>query len=160
LSSQDTSIPYYDYAHGYGIPQAGFFLDSSYQENRKAPTFTMEILDLGELWIKPDSISTSIPVTTGAWSGRSFVYEYDDEISEIIYGSTDNYIYVHVRNSSGVLRDYRILEIKADFLTYETDSHFLEQGKLFVFTSVAIPTALHSLKRNRNDFHKTQHHDK
>lgn len=123
--------PYYDYAHGYGIPQAKFFLDSSYQDNRMVPTFTMEIRNSGELWIKPDSISTVIQVTGGPCSRSNLNdYYYDEDVtSGTVCHSTDNYIYVHVRNTSGVLRDYRILEIKADLRTYETDNHFLEYGE-------------------------------
>jgi serine protease AprX len=122
--------PFYDYAHGYGIPQAGFFLDSNYKEMRTNNTFTMEIGVIGELWIKPHDLSTFIPVTNEAWSGDPvYLSEDNDYIPPAPDVTTDNYIYLHVRDASGVLRYYRILEITADFRTYETDSHFIKQGE-------------------------------
>jgi serine protease AprX len=122
--------PYFDYAHGYGIPQAGFFLDTAYQMVRNCETFALEILDQGELLIKPDYLSTYIPVATGAWTGDPvYINEDDDYIHPAPGISTDNYIYVHIKNTSGMLRYYHILEITGDFRTYQSDCHLLQYGE-------------------------------
>jgi len=122
--------PYYDYAHGYGIPQAGLFLDTTYPVSRNLVTFTMEILEQGELLIKPDYLSASIPVATGAWTGGAlYPFMDDDDLQPTPDITTDNYIYFHIKDTTGILRFYRILEITGDFRTYQTDSHLLKHGE-------------------------------
>ena len=124
--------PYYDYAHGYGIPQADFFLDSSYQESRKSPTFTMEIDKTGELVIKADSISPDVTAASGFIVSRYFCSVDDDDCENTsgkLHTSPNNFIYFHVRNPAGVLRDYRIMEIKALFSTFSKNDLYLEYGE-------------------------------
>lgn len=94
--------PYFDYAHGYGIPQASFFLDSLTHLSPE-PTFSLEILNTGEFSIVIDQM---LPVDSTS--------------------VTRNYMYLHVRNTEGVLKRYEVRKIKEDSSQFTVNEQVLE----------------------------------
>ena len=68
--------PYYDYAHGYGVPQASYFFDTL---SVHPPTFTIEkkndsVIVVIDEKFKPDCGSASRP---------KFYYNLEDELGRI-----------------------------------------------------------------------------
>jgi len=74
--------PYYDYAHGYGIPQASYFLNTAAEES------------LSEIEI---SVSDSEVIVAVAVDPTD--------------STENNYCYVHCSNASGVLSWYKVLTV-------------------------------------------------
>ncbi len=79
--------PYFDYAHGFGIPQASAFLDSIPKKPAE-PSFNLNVNQSGE-------VSIEVFETSSGW----------------IKQPTDSYLYLHVRDSSGVLQKYKVFEV-------------------------------------------------
>ncbi len=73
--------PYYDYAHGYGVPRAGYFLNDSLPEK---VTFSFELIN-GNINVMPDSLHM----------------ENDDS----------DLLYYHIREQSGAIRKYYVLQL-------------------------------------------------
>lgn len=79
--------PYYDYVHGYGVPQASYFLNDSNKQKTKE-TFTYEIKNK-QLIITVDSNS----------------YENPNE---------NNLMYYHIANEDGKLLEYNVIYVFSD----------------------------------------------
>lgn len=75
--------PYYDYAHGYGIPQASYFLSDSIVEPLK--TFSLNILD--------DAFEVII-------------------FKDFIDDNETDYLYYHIENSLGQIRNYAVIQVE------------------------------------------------
>lgn len=87
--------PYFDYAHGYGVPQAGAFL--GLKKTTAQPTFEL---------VKQDSVwQVTILPAYFKCSPNSEAAE-DPE-----YTPRPDYLFYHIRNSEGVLEKYFVLEV-------------------------------------------------
>ncbi len=75
--------PYFDYAHGYGLPQASYFFDTTKIYNE--PKFEIKRIS--------DSLEISI-----------------NDINDTIY-SSNNYFYYHIRYQDGRISRYGVIEV-------------------------------------------------
>lgn len=86
--------PYFDYAHGYGVPQANFFFK---MQVKKAPTFSFAVHD--EL--------VNIQVNQG---GTGLL---EQEMGELMwkerYIKAPNYVFYHIENKKGYLDKYFVV---------------------------------------------------
>ena len=108
IEKSATLFPYFDYAHGYGIPQAEYFMNDSLKDaitkNNTVPTF--DISTEGKL-IKVSIRDESL----GSDSKEKFYY--------------------HILNESGTLDEYFVLKVTdRNILELETDKY--ESGKKLV----------------------------
>jgi len=78
--------PYYDYAHGYGVPQAGFFLTNEIQKN--PPTFSIVI------------------------SESTMKVIIDRNIIDLSKETDDPILYYHIENTKGYLDKYYMIAVK------------------------------------------------
>jgi len=117
--------PYFDYAHGFGIPQAGHFLN----KNQTPIPQTFKIIENG------DSVTIVVnkyligKTAASENPGSQSMKRNEDEP-----GSSQEYLYYNIMNKSGVLDSYYVLDVtqsevltlfKSDFLHGETlNVHF------------------------------------
>lgn len=102
--------PYFDYAHGYGIPQASYFVDSVKKEIKPTIQFIYN----------PDDRNISIEILsidsseTAAGDGADSLsvdqVELPDEIKPADRMNRNNYVYVHGEGTDGVLDFYEVYE--------------------------------------------------
>ncbi len=87
--------PYFDYAHGYGIPQAGYFLNT--QDSLPEPTFS--VLE------SADSIVIRV--------ADQFINMIDNEVDSDhpVYNQKNRYLYYNVMNYKGVIDSYYVVEV-------------------------------------------------
>ncbi len=94
--------PYFDYAHGYGIPQADYFLKSSPEHETRA-TFDFQLVD-NELTIK-----------TITWDYSEFEKsdtQYNKKsISQSENNNTPRYLYYNIQNPDGSLNEYFLIDM-------------------------------------------------
>ncbi len=78
IENSGNLFPYFDYAHGYGIPQAGYFTAHDYSTSQGEVTFSMQYKD-GEIEI-------NIPRAPGVNSDSNYLYYHlTDNNNAIIY---------------------------------------------------------------------------
>lgn len=132
-------FPYYDYAHGYGIPQASYFLDSSAKENQE--TFIIEETDFViNIMIKNDFFSLEDQMNLDYYPG---VFNQLNYISWIhlgdVFSSTDSnikqkrpdFFYYHIENELGYLDEYYTLSVyQKNILSVSKRDH---KGKIIRF---------------------------
>lgn len=86
LQESANLFPYFDYAHGYGVPQASRFLNLE-KINHNMPTFDFK--ESGDtVWI-------------------NIKQEYIDKN----YLKNNNYLYYHIENNKGYLTDYWLIDV-------------------------------------------------
>lgn len=102
--------PYYDYAHGFGIPQAGFFTDTL---KAIAPTFTV-------------SLPTPYNDSTGADSGINV--KIDSSNFNKDWKLRDRLLFYHIENTKGYLDRYYVVEVEEEYPLY-IDSDELKKGE-------------------------------
>ncbi len=84
--------PYYDYAHGYGIPQASYFLSKEKEENSQVKFVT-----------RNDSIIVEVS-------------------EAVLDNKKDDLLYYHIENENGVLSKYAVIRIQQkEVLSFSTD---------------------------------------
>lgn len=94
IEKSATLFPYYDYAHGYGIPQADYFING---ENNTAPTFDI------------------------ASEGKLLIVTIKDESFDKNSGDK---LYYHVLNEDGTLDEYFVLKVTdKKVLEFDTDEY-------------------------------------
>lgn len=102
IEKSGSLYPYFDYAHGFGIPQANYFLNKV--QTPAEPTFTVDV--------KGDSISVRV--------NKSFVDEVPVRHNAEIKAepgerqeprSGSEYLYYNIENKSGVLDSYYVLDV-------------------------------------------------
>lgn len=86
--------PYYDYAHGYGIPQASFFTDST---KIIEPTFT---------------VSIPAPATDTSGGEWAFNVQVDSLAFNEDWPLRDRLMFYHIQNTNGVLNRYYVIEVE------------------------------------------------
>ena len=129
LEKSGNLYPYFDYAHGYGIPQASYFLDSAgkvvsptleFKYDTESKNITLEFL------LAADSTSKLYKVV--ADSTLIIAGELPDNIDSSEANQTD-YVYVHGEGKDGVLDFYEVYDAtEASSITirgYWDDSHLL-----------------------------------
>lgn len=79
-------FPYYDYAHGYGVPQAVYFVNAE-PLNKNNPTF--KFID----------------------KGSEIIIEIDADHIDKNYLQSMNYLYYHIQNSKGYLENYWLIDV-------------------------------------------------
>jgi len=84
LQKSANLYPYFDYAHGYGVPQAPYFLSG---KKEQSATFTFKKSD-GKVNILSD---------------KAFIMKEGKE--------TENYLFVHVADAKGVLLKYWLVDV-------------------------------------------------
>lgn len=97
LEKSSDLYPYYDYAHGHGVPQAKFFTDTVRAEAQ--PTFTLDTLRHQIVVYIPDSLVQ--PVT------------YDniqDAVFDVVFNDVQ-YLYVHEELPDGTLRQFKVVDV-------------------------------------------------
>lgn len=135
-------FPYYDYVHGNGVPQAGYFTDSLKQNN---VTFEIEQDTLNNeisIRIKEEYFSYNVPFISNYYEikrqQQEMVNNGDSEnpdlsslhlndtqmssYSSSIYPSLPHYLFYHVENASGYLDKYYVIAIEdKNALTLQLD---------------------------------------
>lgn len=94
--------PYFDYAHGFGIPQAGHFLI----KDQPASTPTFRIVESGDsITIVAEKIITDLSSQHEAKEIKA------TEGNENEYVEKREYMYYNIMNKSGVLDSYYVLDV-------------------------------------------------
>jgi serine protease AprX len=96
--------PYYDYAHGYGVPQASYFLDMG--KGLSTPTFDFSL--------RNDTI---------------FIEVFPDFIEKKFLKS-NNYLYYHIENEQGFLQNYWLIDVFAKKAAFISLKQFPDGKKL------------------------------
>ena len=125
LEESSNLYPYFDYAHGYGVPQASYFYPKI---NEEIPTFSIIQNDsIIKILIKDDYFQFAEVIQR-----KSIISDLLDEIIHLndgystAYASIKKdlhpYFYFHVENNEGYLDSYKVLSvIQKDILTLNTD---------------------------------------
>lgn len=118
--------PYFDYAHGFGIPQAGHFLI----KEQPASTPTFRIVESGDsITIVAEKINTDL---SSQHKAQEIKAAGNDENE---YVEKKEYMYYNIMNKSGVLDSYYVLDVtqpevftvlKSDFRNGETLNVYFE----------------------------------
>jgi serine protease AprX len=99
--------PYFDYAHGYGIPQASYFLEKNKPEPKR--TFDFIVTDsILSVIVKPDIFNNT----------------------ELLTGN--DILYYHIRGNDGVLRKYFVIKVEEKEAVRINSSEFSTGDKLVV----------------------------
>lgn len=112
--------PYYDYAHGYGVPQAGYFIADSATVNHNHNVQERKIED------------SQPPTFTFNKKNNKLIINVFEEYLQ--HENTDdyNYLFYHIENDTGVLDKYGLIEVyQTD--AYEIDLNLYDDGILRVY---------------------------
>lgn len=99
--------PYYDYAHGYGVPQAGYFFS--------APSPAVPTFDIVE---ENSRLSVIIRQDPSASPGKF---------------SRDNYLFYQVKDSKGLIMNYHVVKVERPRVLSFDMSTFEPGQQLFLF---------------------------
>lgn len=78
--------PYYDYAHGYGVPQAGYFVNG---DNFSDAELTFEFIK----------------------DKNKLIIRVNNEFIETKNFKTNNYLYYHIKNEEGYIEKYWLIDV-------------------------------------------------
>ncbi len=104
LEKSATLYPYFDYVHGYGLPQANYFLEDNNIVKDIQPTFSYS-LDKNILTI---TINDSLESPKDSMLLADSLVAYSNEKRF----SVPDYVYLHVENENGTLDKYKIIRPK------------------------------------------------
>ena len=116
IEESGSLYPYFDYAHGFGIPQAGHFLNKN--QTPIAPTFRIiENGDSVNIVVNKDLVNKT---ATYGNTGYKSVKRNENEP-----GNSQEYLYYNIMNKSGVLDNYYVLDVThSEVLTlFKNDFH-------------------------------------
>jgi hypothetical protein len=102
IEKSGTLYPYFDYAHGYGVPQAGFFCNKEHKSVN--PTF--KIIEKGDSIIVMINNFGEAPTGKQLMSGSENPTSYKKEPN-----GAKEYLYYNIMNKSGVLDSYYVVEV-------------------------------------------------
>ena len=120
IEKSGSLYPYFDYAHGFGIPQAGYFVNKN--QAPVAPTF--KVVESGD--------SITVVVNNEFVVGKSRTEEFEYKVREGNANESSlnqEYLYYNIMNKAGVLDSYYVLDVmqpkvfsvlKSDYLHGET----------------------------------------
>lgn len=121
LEESSTLFPYYDYAHGYGIPKASHFIDSLKEQHS---TFEItETDDSLKVKINDNDFQYAEIIETKSINEKlftDFFHTYDEFTTQYssIKQDKHSYFYFHVENKNGYLDSYKVLTVaKKNILT-------------------------------------------
>ena len=95
--------PYFDYAHGYGVPQAYYFTSN---RHRYAPTFDVVARD-GKLYVRIFTDTTAVKADS----------KRDVKATPANPDPPDNepqYLYYHIENDHGVIEKYSLISVESE----------------------------------------------
>ncbi|MFT7591743.1 MAG: serine protease AprX, partial [bacterium] len=104
--------PYFDYAHGYGVPQAQYFFKMPVQPNK---TFEIDV----------DNTSIRIELDTTGWGDG--LKEGDHKIGER-YITWPDYVFYHIENKKGYLDKYFVVNPDGGRELDEDDQNLIGRG--------------------------------
>ncbi len=128
--------PYFDYATGYGVPKASYFIDSLNNEII-TPTFKVDTTDDVELKIRIyDEFFVENKWVTPIKAKRRFkffhVNDYFNNQSSNIPRSAPDVLYFHIENKYGYLDEYQVIAVnRKEVLTLFYDQY---EGKTLRFS--------------------------
>lgn len=100
--------PYFDYAHGFGIPQAAYFVDKSNAEVK--PTFSIQEAD--------NVIKVIVNTELIRAKESAEIEDYEPEIFDAAHFKATPYFYYNIMNTKGVIDKYHVLDVtEAEVLT-------------------------------------------
>lgn len=100
IEKSGSLYPYFDYAHGFGIPQASHFVNK--EQKTASPTF--KIIENGDsihLLVNKEFIEKTLPEGNSV-SGKRIETELT---------STREYLYYNIMNKAGILDSYYVVEV-------------------------------------------------
>jgi len=116
--------PYFDYIHGYGVPQGKWFFNAT---DSIQPTFN--VIDSEYVWhvvINEDAFAVAEPLQVAYAPNNRFTFEdetetdspnmhiYDMEytnVSGFAYTEFPGYLFYHIENTDGTLKNYFVLSV-------------------------------------------------
>jgi len=125
IEKSGSLYPYFDYAHGFGIPQAGYFLNAD--QTSETPSF--KVIESGDtIRIMVNKFGKDKTADSGNSEANS------EKGMDSESNSNQEYLYYNIMNNSGVLDSYYVLDVtqpevltilKSDFQHGETlNVHF------------------------------------
>jgi serine protease AprX len=125
IEKSGSLYPYFDYAHGFGIPQASHFLNR--EGSPVAPTFRI-VESEDSILVMVNKIFPGVPVHSGNSEYKTM------EGNKKGSSGNDEYLYYNIMNKAGILDSYYVLDVtqeqvltllKSDFNNGETlNVHF------------------------------------
>ncbi|WP_303311406.1 S8 family serine peptidase [Hymenobacter sp. BT730] len=109
--------PYYDYAQGYGCPQASFFLRPHRESGPSRPTFDFVRQENGllQLVIRPEasaSAAETLPLQQNEpHSPLAALPELEPTAKATLPQTPPAYVYLHTADARGILRQYEVREV-------------------------------------------------
>lgn len=100
LEESANMYPYYDYAHGYGTPQAGFFTDAV--EDRPLPSFSIDTTSGDE------GQRITIAIADRYFDKNADRKKNSDE-SDLL---RKPYLFYHIADANGVIKKYYVIKVK------------------------------------------------
>lgn len=117
-------FPYFDYAHGYGVPQGKWFFNDA---DSIAPTFN--VVDSDYVWhivITDEAFSLAEPLQVAYAPNGRFTFEDEKEaeaenmhiydldytnVSGYAYTTFPGYLFYHIENEDGTIKNYFVLSV-------------------------------------------------
>jgi len=97
--------PYYDYAHGYGVPQASYFTEKKTMEKQIAPySISMKENKVQVTYLLP---LDSVQIKQGKF--------YEDEGEKTYTHNSKYYLYFHIAKPDGTLARYGVVEAYSEY---------------------------------------------
>lgn len=124
IEKSGSLYPYFDYAHGFGIPQASHFVNK--EQKTASPTF--KIIENGDsihLVVNKEFIERTLPEGNSV-SGKRIETELT---------STREYLYYNIMNKAGILDSYYVVEVSQPEVLTILRSDFREGETLNVHYS-------------------------
>ncbi len=99
-------FPYYDYAHGYGVPQASYFTGNNKSENKNdAYTFKIEDDEVKVIYLTPiDSTQSSV------LKAKAPIYN-NERAESYVDKKPTHYLYYHIAKPDGKLARYGVIYV-------------------------------------------------
>lgn len=104
--------PYFDYAHGYGVPQAYYFMQLA-----KYPV---------------DEVFKVIPTFDFVKENDSIRVLVNKEFFDMKYSGSQSYLYYNIQNADGTLKEYSVLSVSDNDVLNLSISDFKKGQKLNV----------------------------
>lgn len=141
--------PYFDYAHGNGVPQAGYFLNETKIENETFDLVYDTTDSMLKLIIKDEFFHYNVPLIhnyydIGYFEGDDFdpevteypsLHIYDNDMytsASTMYTDMPNYLFYHVENNKGYLDKYFVVGIE-NKKVISLDPTYYEKGNVLRF---------------------------
>jgi subtilisin family serine protease len=105
-------FPYYDYAHGYGVPQASFFTDKAPVEKKKSSyTFQIKNDEVEIIYTEP---LDSLQISRKMIQESNAKHDNDLDLVAFDYNGPKYNLYFHIANPDGKLTRYGIISVYSE----------------------------------------------